>query len=105
MPLYDYICNNCGVFQEMVPASKYDEPCSCPTCGTASPRTLSMPQLSVVSSVARRGHELNERSANGPKRASETGLKPTGPKIRSKARTAADSSKSLAGSRPWMISH
>ena len=106
MPLYDYICADCGPFKETAPISQYDAPCACPTCGTLSERNLlCTPQVSAVSSLARKAHAVNERSADSPRRAKANGLKPSGPRIKSKAITHASGSKSLAGNRPWMLSH
>ncbi|MEM6409181.1 MAG: FmdB family zinc ribbon protein [Pseudomonadota bacterium] len=105
MPLYDYICAEHGVFQDMAPVSRFSEPCACPVCGMMSKRALTVPQLSTVAPLARKAHAVNERSADSPKRAKANGLTPSGPRIRSKARTHQDGSKSMPSSRPWMLSH
>lgn len=85
--------------------SEYNKPCACPTCGSESPRALTVPQLSTVSSHARRAHQVNERAADSPMRAKANGLRPNGPRIGSRALLHKDGSKSLAGQRPWMLSH
>lgn len=86
--------------------SRFDEPCDCPTCGLSSPRNLlSVPQLSRLNAQARSSHMINERASDSPKRAKANGMTPSGPRIKSKARTHADGSRSLAGTRPWMLSH
>ncbi|MEM9710291.1 MAG: zinc ribbon domain-containing protein [Pseudomonadota bacterium] len=105
MPIYDYKCDECGTFQDAAPISRFSEPCDCPSCGAASPRALTIPQLSTVSAGARQAHAINERSADAPKRAKANGLRPSGPKIKSRALTARDGSKSLPSTRPWMLSH
>ncbi|MEM1075423.1 MAG: zinc ribbon domain-containing protein [Pseudomonadota bacterium] len=105
MPVYDYVCRECGVFQKSAPISQFDAPCACPSCGAVSPRALTVPQLSKVSSFARRAHDINQRSSDSPMRAKANGLQPTGPRIKSKARYHADGSRSLGGHRPWMLSH
>ena len=105
MPVYKYTCATCGDFEEMVPMARFADPCDCPTCGAVSPRALTMPQISMVSAHNRRAHGINERSSDSPKRAKANGLTPSGPKIGSRAITRADGSKSLKGSRPWMLSH
>ena len=106
MPVYQYTCASCGSFEDTAPISRFSDPCACPSCGAMSPRNLlSVPQLSTLTSQARAGHMINERASDSPKRASATGLRPTGPKIKSHARTHADGSKSMPGARPWMLSH
>ncbi|MEM6589546.1 MAG: FmdB family zinc ribbon protein [Pseudomonadota bacterium] len=106
MPVYQYTCATCGSFEETAPISRFAEPCECPACGALSERNLlSVPQLSTLNSQARAGHMINERASDNPKRASQTGMRPTGPKIKSRARNHADGSKSMPGARPWMLSH
>ena len=106
MPIYQYICADCGLFEEIAPISQFSDPCDCPTCGASSPRDLlSAPHLSKLTPQARRAHTINERSADSPIRAKANGLQPTGPRIRSTSRTAANGSKSMPGNRPWMLSH
>ena len=69
MPVYEYLCQDCGVFEEIAPMSRFADPCDCPDCGLSAPRVMiSVPRLSVVSSATRRAHETNERSADSPKR-------------------------------------
>lgn len=106
MPVYQYNCATCGSFEETASISRFADPCECPSCGALSPRNLlSVPQLSTLNSKARAGHMINERASDNPKLASATGMRPTGPKIKSRARTHADGSKSMSGTRPWMLSH
>jgi putative FmdB family regulatory protein len=40
MPLYEYICEDCGPFAAMRPMAAFAEPCACPDCGAAAPRNL-----------------------------------------------------------------
>lgn len=106
MPIYQYKCDQCGVFNASAPMSEFDQPIDCPTCGASAPRDLlSVPSLSTVSSLGRKAHLINERASDSPKRAKEHGLTPSGPRIRSKTRTHAGGAKSLPSNRPWMLSH
>jgi len=106
MPVYQYTCAQCGVFEDAAPISQFEAPRDCPTCGAVSPRNLlSAPSLSTYSPLARKAHAVNERASDNPKRAKENGLVPSGPRIRSQARTAKDGSKSMPNNRPWMLSH
>jgi putative FmdB family regulatory protein len=45
MPFYDYACAACGPFTESRPLADFAEPCPCPDCGRAAPRTLTAPAL------------------------------------------------------------
>lgn len=46
MPLYDYICNDCGhTFEERVPIAQADA-VACPTCGSDHPRRR-LPQFAL----------------------------------------------------------
>jgi putative FmdB family regulatory protein len=40
MPLYEYVCEDCGPFAAMRPLAAFADPCACPDCGAASPRNL-----------------------------------------------------------------
>ncbi|MEC9346251.1 MAG: FmdB family zinc ribbon protein [Pseudomonadota bacterium] len=110
MPLYDYHCPDCGLFEAMMPLATHDQPSPCPACAAPAPRVMiHAPRLSAVSTATRIAHETNERSADSPKRSSH------GPGCgccggASKARQGStlrtpDGAKSFPAKRPWMISH
>lgn len=40
MPIYDYECEACGPFTAMRPMAQFRDPCTCPECGAAAPRTI-----------------------------------------------------------------
>lgn len=109
MPVYEYQCADCGVFEEMTPMSRFADPCDCPTCGTSAPRVLlTLPALAAVSSAVLTAHETNERSADSPKRSAHgpgCGCCGGGAKKNSKTLYRPDGSKSFPTKRPWMISH
>lgn len=104
MPVYQYKCDDCGLFEETKPLSLFAEPCKCPACGAISPRALTVPQMSVMTSYARRSHAINERSADSPKRAKANGLTPSGPRIKRGATSGANGFKNTPNARPWMLS-
>ncbi|MEM9253373.1 MAG: zinc ribbon domain-containing protein [Planctomycetota bacterium] len=96
MPLYEYCCDTCGVFEAFRPISKSESPAECPSCGIDSPRVLSVPRTRLLASSTRIGMERNEKSRHEPGRKSarpgpEMGADGT-PKV-----------KSSSSSRPWMI--
>ena len=40
MPLYEYICEDCGPFAAMRPLAAFADPLACPDCGAEAPRNL-----------------------------------------------------------------
>lgn len=110
MPIYDYLCADCGAFSAQMPMSAYRDDQDCPTCGQRAPRALlTTPYLASMDGGKRRAHATNEKSAHLPATSAGTGRHPSncgccrGPEKRQ-----ADSPtpmKSFPASRPWMISH
>jgi putative FmdB family regulatory protein len=106
MPVYEYLCAECGPFIAIRPMAEFREPETCEECGKAAPRALlTAPAMSGMDSGRRRAKAVNERSANAPTRAkrhpascgccSGAGLRKPG----------AQTAKSFPGKRPWMIGH
>ncbi len=112
MPIYEYLCSECGPFTAMRPMAECDLPSGCPICGTSAPRViLTAPHCSTMPAATRLAHSTNERSAYAPR--SLASLKAThgaacaccsGKSSRLTERNK-DGSKSFPSSRPWMISH
>ena len=112
MPVYDYLCNDCGPFTDMRPMAECDDPQDCPQCSGESPRAiLTAPNFFCMSSDKRKAHATNERSANAPrtvdqyKAAHGAGCgccsgKPS--RLVTKSKSGA---KGFPTARPWMISH
>jgi putative FmdB family regulatory protein len=113
MPVYEYLCNDCGPFTDMRPMSECDDPQDCPQCDSSSPRVmLTAPNFFCMPSDRRTAIAANERSAHAPKTLAEykashgpgcgccSGKKPT----RAVAKTKSGA-KSFPTARPWMISH
>lgn len=107
MPVYEYECEDCGIFQSIAPMSASADPCSCTECGKISPRViLSVPFVSTLDPGVRRAHGVNERSSDGPKKLSSHGpVGKNGAKPNRKALHRPDGSKSFPSARPWMLSH
>ena len=40
MPVYEYMCEECGPFTAMRPMAEYEKPCVCPSCTLDAPRVL-----------------------------------------------------------------
>lgn len=117
MPTYDYACPACGGFEVLRTLDERNEPCSCPDCGTASPRVfVSAPRLTCLSREARYAHETNERARHAPRSTRDSdygrlrhpagcGCCSGGSSMRSATVRSPDGSKTFVGKRPWMISH
>ena len=72
MPVYEYLCNDCGPFTDMRPMAECDEPQDCPQCEVTAPRViLTAPAFFCMSSDKRKAHATNERSRNAPKTVAE----------------------------------
>ena len=112
MPVYEYLCNDCGPFTAMRPMAECELPQDCPACQSEAPRVLlTAPHCSTMSGERRRAHATNERSSNAPKSLAEhKALHPSGCSCCSgkSSRFVArgkSGAKSFPTSRPWMISH
>lgn len=110
MPTYDYQCEACGPFSAVRRISERDAAVACPECGTVTEqRLMCAPQLTALEQGTRLAHQRNEEAAHAPKHTRNghgagcsccsSGLK------KSRTVTAADGSKAMKGTRPWMISH
>ena len=63
MPVYEYLCNECGPFKDMRPMSECDDPQACPRCETSAPRViLTAPNFFCMSPDKRKAIAVNERS-------------------------------------------
>ena len=113
MPLYEYLCDGCGPFQDMRPMAECDDPQDCPDCGALSPRALlTAPRLSCMAATTRAAIGINERSSNAPQTLAEYKAthgpgcgccsRPKKGRAVTKTRTGA---KAFPSARPWMISH
>jgi putative FmdB family regulatory protein len=112
MPVYEYLCAECGPFTQMRPMAECDLPSDCPRCAREVPRVmLTAPHCSTLSAQSRLAHATNERSAHAPrtlsslKRAHGAGCACCSSRSSRLAYRAKSGSKSFPTTRPWMISH
>ncbi len=112
MPLYEYECDNCGVFSALGKISTSSAPVVCRTCGSVSGRVISAPHLAILGKPLRAAHERNEKSAHEPRTTRKSSCGCSGPH----SCTKSDSSKKSANpggllmqtkrnARPWMLGH
>ncbi len=109
MPVYDYLCGDCGPFTDMRPMAECDLPSDCPACGASAPRViLTPPHFAAMPAATRKAHAANERSAHEPrslKSSHGVGCACCSGKPSRMTSRGKDGSKSFPASRPWMISH
>ncbi len=112
MPVYEYLCNDCGPFTNMRPMVECDEPDDCPRCAAEAPRViLTAPAFYSMSATSRKAAATNERSANAPKTSAEyrashgAGCGCCTGKPSRLTRKTPRGAKSFPTARPWMISH
>lgn len=115
MPVYEYRCEDCGVFTSLRPMSVYDQPCECPDCDRPAPRVLlTAPRsMSAMPRETRLAHATNEKNMHAPSTIAEYKARHpsgcsccSGRSLPKRAITRGkNGSKSFPTSRPWMISH
>ena len=115
MPVYDYKCQEHGVFNDLASIEDHDKPAACPTCGALSPRIIVMsPEFLSMDADKRRAEEVNEKNRHEPEVSSKErraydqehargcGCQKRKP---SKLMYTAQGDKMFPSMRPWMISH
>jgi putative FmdB family regulatory protein len=109
MPVYEYLCSECGPFVAIRPMAEYDLPQPCDQCGEAAPRALlTAPAMSGMDATSRHAAATNERSANEPKRSKRHPSSCSCCSGKSRQKLTAEgvpAAKSFPSKRPWMIGH
>ena len=112
MPVYEYLCNDCGPFTDMRPMAECDDPQDCPQCESISPRGDPDRAEFLLHAVGQAQGARHQRTQpHAPKTLGEykashgpgCGCCSTKPsRLVNKTRSGA---KSFPTARPWMISH
>ena len=112
MPVYEYLCDECGPFTYMRPIAECDDPQNCPRCGASAPRViLTAPSFFCMPSDKRKAIATNERSSHEPKTLAEykashgPGCGCCSGKPSRLTRKTKSGATSFPTARPWMISH
>ncbi len=98
MPIYEYQCPSCGIFERSVSMARCSEPSECPDCRLASSRVLSAVRGAQLSAAEVRARDRNLRSRHEPRVVSKEARKPRNPEERPKLQRS-------HGSRPWALEH
>lgn len=67
MPLYDFVCGECGPFRAWALIRSSDGSAACPGCGAGCSRVLSVPQISTMNGMLRSAMARSERSIDEPR--------------------------------------
>ncbi|MDX2099287.1 MAG: zinc ribbon domain-containing protein [Leptolyngbyaceae cyanobacterium bins.59] len=87
MPLYEFRCSTCGVFDTWRTLAESSQPANCPTCNTVSKRIFSAPAVQLSGS-------LRLKKENPEPKVMKRDREPAPPKVQTDS-----------GGRPWMIGH
>ncbi|WP_346432986.1 zinc ribbon domain-containing protein [Breoghania sp.] len=67
MPVYDYMCPDCGPITALRPMSAHADPIACPACKQEAPRVLlQVHHMSGLSAERRTALATNERARHTP---------------------------------------
>ncbi|HTL89049.1 MAG TPA: zinc ribbon domain-containing protein [Leptolyngbya sp.] len=88
MPLYEFKCDPCGVFDQWRSMAESSHPAHCPTCQKPAMRLFSAPMLLTGS------FRLSKTVTPEPQLVQRPAAEPIRPKV-----------QSHPGGRPWMIGH
>ena len=67
MPVYDYKCQDHGIFNELATMDNSAKPTKCPQCGVLCGRIIMLPPTILdMPESKRKGHETNEKSQHEP---------------------------------------
>lgn len=67
MPVYEFLCENCGPFEKRRDLAQASQPLDCPTCQSQATRIYSAPSLYKTSPAERIARSRNEKSAHEPR--------------------------------------
>jgi putative FmdB family regulatory protein len=115
MPVYEYLCDDCGPFKDLRPMAECDDPQACPQCEVLAPRViLTAPNFFCMPAAKRKAHAVNERSTHVPQTLAQykashgpgCGCCSTGKTKPARLMTKSKSgARGFPTARPWMISH
>jgi putative FmdB family regulatory protein len=105
MPLYDYHCESCGPFRRFRSIAERAAPLDCEECGAPAARTLTAPQLNLMSGNNRIAEARNEKSAHEPDVVAMVGQGSKPDPVPKKPAAAHRHAGHAHAHRPWMLGH
>ena len=95
MPIYDFVCGDCGGFEQRRSFAEASDPVACPSCGKEATRVYSMPNTRRMPAGLSKAMDRSEGSAYEP----EVVRRPGGV-----VRTEGRKHRHVQG-RPWAPGH
>ncbi|CAA9459305.1 MAG: hypothetical protein AVDCRST_MAG37-3509 [uncultured Rubrobacteraceae bacterium] len=95
MPIYDFVCEDCGPFEQRRSAAESDAPAACPSCEGGAKRVYSMPNTSRMPTALSGAMNRAEKSAHEP----EVIQRPAG------GGTSSGKKHQHNHGRPWALGH
>lgn len=105
MPIYEYLCTQCGSFTEVQSMANSSQSRPCPICREAADRTITAPHVRTTkASILVRNEERNQRSANKPRvvRKFDNHVEQTGHDANC---SHSRHEHERVSHRPWMVGH
>ena len=66
MPVYEFLCRECGPFEQRRSFAEAGDPMRCPSCGEATRRVYSIPATKNVPAAFSKAMHRAEKSADQP---------------------------------------
>lgn len=99
MPLYDYLCEDCGPFCAWVKMAEAEQASACPNCNALGARQMSTPNLNLMNTPLRRALVRAEKTSDEPRVVSRKHLDNCGCSMCNTRR------RPPSTARRWMIGH
>jgi putative FmdB family regulatory protein len=103
MPIYEYECQQHGLFEEMRPMQRSAEGADCPECACSAPRVLSPTRTNVVPRATSVAHARNEKSQHSPEVCTHAHGHSQQHAKQKKPRPG--QLQAYRGKRPWVMEH
>jgi putative FmdB family regulatory protein len=95
VPVYEFVCEDCGPFEQRRSFAEAGEPMACPSCGRKARRVYSMPNTKKMSAALSGAMDRAEKSAHEP----EVIQRPAG------GQAASGKKFRHSHGRPWTLGH
>jgi putative FmdB family regulatory protein len=92
VPVYEFVCEDCGPFEQRRSFAEAGDPMACPSCGGEAKRVYSMPNTRRMPTALSGAMDRAEKSAQEP----EVVRRPTG---------GAGKGHRHSHGRPWTLGH
>ena len=94
MPVYEFVCEDCGPFEQQRSFAEAGEPMACPSCGCEARRVYSMPNTRRMPAALSSAMDRVEKSTHEP----EVAQRPVGG-------TGSGKGYHHSHGRPWTLGH